>query len=204
MWFVSRDRKGFTLPELLVVIAIIGTLAMVGIPAFKRMIQRAHQAEAKANLGELFVAEAALYSEFGVYGNNLLAMGYEVDGSPVEMSYRFGFSSDPVTWTCTAASIAPPLASASGPSIDLSMPKYYNVAPTPDYCNSFGRVSLSLMDDAINAAVGPEPYRTYTAVATGVITMGVNRDNPAGGVNDLDTWTMDETRMLRNTRYGIR
>lgn len=67
-------KKGFTLVELLIVVAIIGVLSTIGIPTFRRMIQKAKMAEAKIALGSGHRVEAAFFAEFNSYGNNLEGM----------------------------------------------------------------------------------------------------------------------------------
>ena len=56
-------RKGFTLIELMIVVAIIGILAAIAIPNFLRFQARAKQSEAKQNLGAIFTAYTAYFSD---------------------------------------------------------------------------------------------------------------------------------------------
>ena len=64
-----RSQKGFTLIELMIVVAIIGILAAIAIPNFLSYQARARQAEAKTNLGGLYVAEVAFFGDQGEFGN---------------------------------------------------------------------------------------------------------------------------------------
>jgi prepilin-type N-terminal cleavage/methylation domain-containing protein len=66
----SKGRRGFTLVELMIVVAVIGILAMIAIPTFMRMRERARVAEAKANLGAIRVAEYAYFAEYNRYVGN--------------------------------------------------------------------------------------------------------------------------------------
>ncbi len=50
------NHRAFTLVELLVVVSIIGVLAIVGVPTFRLMVQKAKQAEAALNSGNMFIS----------------------------------------------------------------------------------------------------------------------------------------------------
>ena len=55
-------KKGFTLVELIVVVIIIGILAMVGIPQYRKALERAQGAAAYAILGHLQEGEKLYYA----------------------------------------------------------------------------------------------------------------------------------------------
>lgn len=65
---MASTRRGFTLIELMIVVAIVAILAAVAIPNFLRYQAKSRQSEARANLGGIFVAETAYYSEHATYG----------------------------------------------------------------------------------------------------------------------------------------
>lgn len=64
----SSRESGFTLVELVITVAIIGVLAVVGVPTYRRFIERAIQAEAKVSLGSIARAQQAYFAEYERYG----------------------------------------------------------------------------------------------------------------------------------------
>jgi type IV pilus assembly protein PilA len=66
--FKVQGQKGFTLIELMIVVAIIGILAAIAIPNFLRYQAKSRQAEARTNLGGIFVSETSYFGEQSRYG----------------------------------------------------------------------------------------------------------------------------------------
>jgi len=71
VWTLDRNQKGFTLIELMIVVAIIGILAAIAIPNFLKYQAKSRQAEAKINLGGIFVAETSFFGEQAGMGRSL-------------------------------------------------------------------------------------------------------------------------------------
>ncbi len=89
MWTLDRNQKGFTLIELMIVVAIIGILAAMAIPNFLKYQAKSRQAEAKINLGGIFVAQTSYFGEQARYGSFGEA-GFALAGSTNRYTYRSG------------------------------------------------------------------------------------------------------------------
>jgi type IV pilus assembly protein PilA len=73
---LQRDG-GFTLIELMIVCAIIGVMAALAIPGYIRFTAQARQAEARSNLGTVFVSETAYQADKGRY-SDFASIGYSL------------------------------------------------------------------------------------------------------------------------------
>jgi type IV pilus assembly protein PilA len=82
-----KGQKGFTLIELMIVVAIIGILAAIAIPNFLAYQARSRQAEARTNLGAVFVSETAWFGENNFY-SNFSTIGYTMAGNGNRYTYR--------------------------------------------------------------------------------------------------------------------
>ncbi len=206
---MRRSQKGFTLVELLIVVAIIGVLSTIGVPTFRRMIQKAKKAEAKVNLGGLYTSEQAFFSEYGLYGNNLTAVGFETDGqAPI---YTIGF----LTTACAEQAIVP--AAADGP-LSLALYTAYGGYAAP-FSGRAGNADLAgtactptnlvaVPPAGFGATALPNVYNSasgerdrFVAGAWGLIRPGIR---PAAATNtDVDYWAIDQQRRLSNLRDGV-
>ena len=146
MWNVcrrSRKQFGLTLVELLVVVAIIGTLTILGVPTYIKLVGRSRQAEAKINLATIATAEDGFYSEFGAYGNNLHFLGADEVAPNDSLRYAIGFGVGPDgCGLVTTLNIAPSLTSSAGGNISNQNLSYYigytaAACAAPWNCNNY-------------------------------------------------------------------
>jgi type IV pilus assembly protein PilA len=82
-----RKQQGFTLIELMIVVAIIGILAAIAIPNFLRYQAQARQAEARTNLGGVFVAEVSFFGENSRF-SDFSEIGFALAGTANRYTYR--------------------------------------------------------------------------------------------------------------------
>ena len=82
-----HNHKGFTLIELMIVVAIIGILAAIAIPNFLRYQAQSRQAEARTNLGGIFVAETSYFGENSRY-SGFQEIGFTLAGTSNRYTYR--------------------------------------------------------------------------------------------------------------------
>ncbi len=83
------SERGLTLLELMIVTVIIGILAAFALPSFQRYQARAAQAEARTNLGGIFVAQLSYFAETGLFGN-FQQIRYTLAGDTNRYTYRTG------------------------------------------------------------------------------------------------------------------
>lgn len=92
-----KRQDGFTLVELMVVVAIIGLLSAVAIPNFKKYQAKAKMSEAKLQLSALYTAEASFYSDYNMYSQCLVYMGFDPGPEWANRYYAVGFSAATAT-----------------------------------------------------------------------------------------------------------
>ncbi len=219
-------KRGFSMVELLVVIAIIGVLAGVGVPTYRRMVQKSRKAEAASLFGGIARLEEAFFAEYGAYGNNLLWMG--LDPNTTASYYAAGFPADNAcsdlvvgtgTFANPAVTMFPtgfvlpgvPAYSAPGPSVFG-----YPVANTSVGAGHSGTICIettgwsTITTDVTKAYLywvygstsSPQPIGFRAAAYGSIDGTPETRSCKRTGSEDCDIWTITETRTLTNSVDG--
>lgn len=74
---MKGSNKGFTLIELMVVVAIIGALATMGVPQYRKFQAKAKTAEAKTQLGGMYLSLQTMMTDFGTFAPCVVSFGYD-------------------------------------------------------------------------------------------------------------------------------
>lgn len=190
---MAKNNRGFSLVELMVVVAIIGVLAAIAIPNVTKYIAKARQTEAKTQLSSLFTSEKAFYAEYSAYHSMFGAIGYSPEG---QLRYVAGFTT------------------ASGGN-DAGVANGYSTPPTAfpgtstdtlTYCTQLATMlnGCMILNGANNAAPSAMSagYMNLTnsqflAGATAIVYQA------SGGGAVLDTWSINQDKLLTNVLNGI-
>jgi type IV pilus assembly protein PilA len=220
--FQKSRRLGFTLVELLIVVAIIGVLSTIGVPTFKRMVQKSKKSEAKVALGGIYTSEIAFFSEYGGYGNYLKGVGFEFEGSTA--IYTNGF---PTNACAASGTVYPALNGTVGGQINSTYSAYYTGYST--YGNIAGGEWAGRSASGTCLAGSVETNGGYfIATATGCLASGCTASGNAGSVSvdttagnttygtvlsvsgvanasasNQDSWVIDKQRHLQNVNDGV-
>jgi len=180
-----QEAKGFTLVELMVVVAIVGVLSAVAIPNFKTYQAKAKTTEAKLQLGAIYTAENAFFSEFDNYATCLSVMGFAPSGSSADRYYSIGFQTGqqllgPAGSNCDTAALA-----AGGNVSNFEGRKNYPTTGAGNAASFLG---------AIPSVIGASDV--FQAGAIGVVS-------PSNKViGDADSWSINQDKFVAHEQTG--
>ncbi len=191
-------KAGFTLVELLIVVAIIGVLSTIGVPTYRRMIQKSKKAEAVQYLGALYTTESAFLAEFGNYGSNLLGIGFEVEGLQTNNSHSGRYAVGFPFGNCYAAILTvPALITPQGIRLNQIFPGYYQTFQTVFVPQAHVGSTTAFCRNASMSGAS----NLFIATASGVISPKFAGDSSTS--SEVDQWTMNQDRTLSNVVDGI-
>lgn len=193
---ISID-DGFTLVELMIVVSLIGILSAIAISNFKKMTARAHQSEAKIQLAATYSTQKSFYVEKGSYTYCLFRTGYEPEPSAARY-YMVGYLHGGLTPLC-------------GPSGNASCYAYEWNGSVPDCdCTPSGWAwGGGVRNDCTfyqNASIKPSAWAAFGLGPTLNVTQNTFLTGAVGSISDsgnLDYWTIDQNKVLKNTASGI-
>lgn len=192
---IRLKRSGFTLVELLIVVAIIGVLATIGVPTFRKMVQKAKKSEAKVALGALYTAENAFFAEYGTYGDNFKYVGFELEGAQSQRVYNTGFMDKNCANAANSSSL-PANTDDVGKALVAVVSKYYD-STSGNYIGFYPSSPQSMPANG-------ECTASDTSTANGSAFKAVSNGLLQAGNTTADVWTIDNTRALVNAQDGVK
>ncbi len=174
---MKKRLSGFSLVELMAVVAIITVLAMLAVPNFQRLQQKARQSEAKGLLSAYHSAMSATRAELGCFKGNFVVTGFQPEG---ELYYRITTADNAICSLPTAIVFLNDPACISTDSACNATGSNYSKNWTERSTTQNGLTAVSVTNS------------TYRARAAGDI----------GGNND-DEWTINESKVLSNPFSGL-
>lgn len=204
MFSKNNKQAGFSLVELMVVVAIIGILASIAIPSVNKYMAKARQSEAKTNLASLYTAEKAFFAEYNAYDSRFFAVGFSPEGG---VRYNVGFTASVVAPAGSGFNVTPP-SGTTGTAFNIlgycgAAGAYRDGCTVLNGANNIAPPALAAADCPASASGAPAGC-TVTNGATPSFQAGATAVIQSGNPAVQDSWAIDNSKMLRNTRVGIR
>lgn len=184
-------QKGFTLVELMITVAIVGVLAAIAVPMYQKYQARARQGEAKSSLSNIYTALKSFTVEYSSFTACIKQAGADLTASA--KYYASGFKPS------AAANVS--CGPAGGRSCLISN---FNAGTLCDANLDTGVNANANINGNSPAQRGTTDFditnitqNSFTACAAGRVAPKTNAPN------GLDIWTINESKIFRNTQLGI-
>lgn len=185
MWRNPNGYSGFTFLELTIVVAIVAVLVLIGLPHYRTYQAKARQAEAKANLSAIYIAEKAFAAESSSYTLCLNEIGFVPVGK--NRYYTLGFGPDASNST------------SCGPSGGLPCRLHLFSESSPEECDD-SQHYFSAKEKVNDQSALPN----QVALKNTFITQNSFRAAASGNISttttEYDQWTIDDSKDLVNTQ----
>jgi len=206
------NKRGFSLMEMMVTLGIMGILSAMAVPKINGWQARAKSQEAINALGAIFTSESSFYSEYSAYGSNLKYVHPVPEDKMILDTYNIGFMAadcqPQFIYGTTAGAHPVDVEGSPGEYIAINNPNYFLDGFDHYKSKSFqetplancGNVNLTVESVAVGVGQVQNDGSKFLAVGAGNISATVS--NTSIGADEIDLWTIDQTRNLVHQQKG--